>query len=600
MEHSAGSTLIREPEAPVQTSGEWTGVPQRPDARPVGPGEERVPGRRLVREGRIVFLLAVGIYLVVAFLLDFKYRTFAGDAFSRMANGFYVLYSRDPHLAAVGFVWTPLQSIADLVFLLGNHLWPALSHNDMAGSLVSALAMAGAVYQICAALREWGVSGTLRLVLTTCFALNPMILYYAGNGMSEGLYIFTLVASTRYLLRWVRRGDLRSLAYAAVVLGVSYLARNEAAGAVMAGTFAVAAVSYSRADGRRPSRLRTAMSDVTIFAAPALTAAAGWAITSYVITGAFAGQFSSAYGNTSQLHDAHLRALTLYDRVLFEAHAIGAYGPLLPIVLMASLAVALVRRDLRVLAPLAVLGGAMGFDILAYLDNTVFPWFRFYIMTVPLEVLLIGSLVTAMQTSGQALIRQRVGTRPSRPGGRATRSLAAVGLVLVVMIPATVTTTAAMFNPHLGNEETHQLGFIFHSPPLSASDRGYEEFYPHILTLSSYFAGLRLPDGDIVVDNFSPCVPEILTTISQPKLFVIPNDRDFQRILADPITFHTHYILEADPAHYLGNLTATNSEYPSLWSTGDGFTKLVHQFPAGGTCPELRLFRVLGHSNRVT
>ena len=81
-------------------------------------------------------------------LLDFKYHAFPPDAFSRMANGFYILYSRDPHLAAVGFVWEPLQSIADMVFLLGNHLWPALSHDDMAGSLVSALAMAGAAYQI--------------------------------------------------------------------------------------------------------------------------------------------------------------------------------------------------------------------------------------------------------------------------------------------------------------------------------------------------------------------------------------------------------------------------------------------------------------------
>ena len=163
-----------------------------------------------------MFLLCFGIYFTVAWLLDLKYRAFIPDAFSHMANGFYILYSRDPHLAAVGFVWPPLQSIADTVFLLGNHLWPALSHNDMAGSMVSGLAVAGAAFQILAALREWGVSQIPRLVLTACFALNPMMLLYAGNGMSEGLYMFTLVASTRYLLRWIHKGDLRSLAYAAV------------------------------------------------------------------------------------------------------------------------------------------------------------------------------------------------------------------------------------------------------------------------------------------------------------------------------------------------------------------------------------------------
>ena len=161
-----------------------------------------------------------------------------------------------PHLAAVGFVWDPLTSVADMVFLLGNHLWPALSHNDMAGSLVSALAMAGAVYQTSAALREWGVARTPRLTLTAFFALNPMILYYGGNGMSEGLYLFTLIASTRDLLRWMRDGDLRSLAYSAVALGLCYLTRNEAALAALFGGFAVGFVSFRRSSGQTHSRLR--------------------------------------------------------------------------------------------------------------------------------------------------------------------------------------------------------------------------------------------------------------------------------------------------------------------------------------------------------
>ena len=100
----------------------------------------------------------------------------------------------------------------------------------MAGSLVSVLAMAGAAFQILASLREWGVSRIPRLVLTTCFALNPMVLLYAGNGMTEGLFVFTLVASTRYLLRWIHRGDLRSLAYSGIAMACSYLVRYESVG----------------------------------------------------------------------------------------------------------------------------------------------------------------------------------------------------------------------------------------------------------------------------------------------------------------------------------------------------------------------------------
>ena len=100
------------------------------------------------------------------------------------------------------------------------------------------------------------------------------------------------------------------------------------------------------------------------------------------------------------------------------------------------------------------------------------------------------------------------------------------------------------------------------------------------------------------MDNFDVCIPELLTTIDTPRIFVIPNDRDYQRILADPVTFHVHYIMEADPTQYPD--TSTNIAYPKLWGTGAKFTKLVHQWPAQATCPAYRLFHVVGHSNTVT
>ena len=110
-------------------------------------------------EGGLAFLLVSVLYLACGSILAFHYHAFFGDAVSRMANGFYVLYSRDPHLAAIGFVWNPLQSVADIVPLLFYHLWPALATRDMSGTIVSSLCMAGATYQLLCAFREWGVPG---------------------------------------------------------------------------------------------------------------------------------------------------------------------------------------------------------------------------------------------------------------------------------------------------------------------------------------------------------------------------------------------------------------------------------------------------------
>ena len=41
-------------------------------------------------------------------------------------------------------------------------------------------------------------------------------------------------------------------------------------------------------------------------------------------------------------------------------------------------------------------------------------------------------------------------------------------------------------------------------------------------------------DGQIVVDNFSTCIPSVITMSPNPDIFVIPNDRTFQRTLDDP------------------------------------------------------------------
>jgi len=111
------------------------------EAEPAGKGRDsRVRDRlmrRVLSEGFIVFALAFVSYLIVAVLLDYKYDVVTGDATSRMANAFYVLYSRDPHVAAVGFIWNPLPSFIDLFFLLFKDLWPALSSRVLSRRMLS-------------------------------------------------------------------------------------------------------------------------------------------------------------------------------------------------------------------------------------------------------------------------------------------------------------------------------------------------------------------------------------------------------------------------------------------------------------------------------
>ena len=244
---------------------------------------------------------------------------------------------------------------------------------------------------------------------------------------------------------------------------------------------------------------------------------------------------------------------------------------------------------------MALLGGALASDLILFLKGDITASFRYFILALPFDVFLVGSLVAAIQTPRPAPDIATNPQRVSRTTGGVLGAVAAVILIVAIMVPTAVTTGTALLNPNVGTYEAAQIGWIFHAHP-SAWDIENKNMASWVLTIGHWFTSRHLPDGDVLTDA-ATCMSNIITTIAQPKIFVIPNDRDFQRILADPISFHTHYILEADPTGSAA--TDTSSEYPTLWSTGAGFTKMVHEFPARGACPAFRLFHVTRHSNTV-
>ena len=557
--------------------------------------------RRLLSESGIITILSFGAYLAVAMLLDFKYYVFPGDAMARMANGFYVLFSRDPHLGAIGFVWTPLTSILDLFFLLFKGIWPALATHDVAGSLTSVCAMAASVYQVRAILADWGVPRTPRILLVALFALNPMIMYYAANGMSEAVYVFTLTAATRYLLRWIRDQDsTRSLVYAAIMLALAFLGRNEAVASAGLGTALVMVLAFEHSTGTRHHRVMAAATDGTVFVTPFAVTFAAWAISGYVLTHQLLAQFQV---NALQVSIAGIRLQSATSRLMHEFHALSYIGPLLPIALVLAVVVALKRHDSQPWAIVCILGGALAFSLVSYVNGSIFPWFRFYILVVPIEVLFVGYVLSPGRSTKPERIHAE-SPQPSRNGssrpqtrGRTTMLVSAVGVLaaLVIVGPSLPATAKGMFNPIIGPEENQDLGFIFHRH-LTAEDIDSKHHYAHVLSISQFIGRMHLPDGSVVTDDSVECVPEIVVTSPKAKVFVIPNDRDFDRILADPLTFHAHFMLVPAPVG-LSAHNAINQEYPNIYRASEAFVRVAHSFPGTGNCPAFHLLRVVGYTS---
>src|ERR1700722_1492085 len=97
-----------------------------------GVGLRSVRRMRPLRGGQLFAALSI-LYLAVGAYLVLHRGSIAGDAESRVAQAWYVVASRDPHLAAVGFIWNPLPSIAAIPLLLFRGVWPALVTDAFAG-----------------------------------------------------------------------------------------------------------------------------------------------------------------------------------------------------------------------------------------------------------------------------------------------------------------------------------------------------------------------------------------------------------------------------------------------------------------------------------
>ncbi len=559
-------------------------APSVPQQTPSPRGREVASGRR----GRLVrsspFLLPLAVYLVVGAVLAFHYASFQGDGQNRVADAYYVLFSRDPHLAAIGFVWNPLPTLAVLPLLPFKFLWPTLTERAYAGDIVSALFMAGAVYQLQAMLADLGVRLLPRAALTALFAAHPMIVYYAANGMSEAPFLFALVLTSRYLVRWLDDGDLVALMISGMGLALAYLTRIEALAAALFATAVVLVVASTR---QRPARWTSGLAHAGVFVAPCAATFAALSAISWVIVGDPLQQLSSVYGTASQLRvlqAAGSNALTK-PAGAFALQQVTSLAPLLVVAAGVGLAAAVRRRDVRILAALATIGGVLVFAVAAFIAGKTIGSTRYFITAVPLTVVLAGTALASPRPNGAA--SHRGGSR-GRPA--VLNALVAL-LVVAVAAPGIVTAERAMLDPKVDPEDSGHLSYVVRSgAAVTDAARADSHRYDRTRAIAHYLDGLRLPDGSIVVDTFDTCVPYVVLASKRPKQFVITNDRDFGRVLADPAIFHARYLMPPPPGGY-GDLDALNRTYPSLYEDGAGMATLAHEFTGAG-CPAFRLYRV--------
>lgn len=539
----------------------------------------------------VAFVISFAVYVGFGYWVQVSNGYILGDSLSRVYAAQSVLFSRDPHLAAIGFIFTPLTAAVQIPIIALTPLFPALAERAFSASIMSAFFMAAAVLQIFSMGVDRGLPRWYTVTITMLFALHPMILFYGSDGMSEAPFVFFITWAVRRLILWMVDDDIHHLiAAGGIAMGLAYLTRYDAMACIAAAGVVVAVTTYVRAPG--PPRFRRALLDLIIISAPGSVAFLGWAVASWLITGEAFAQFTSQYGNSAILKQSGAAHVGAISGLGFAATCILLLAPtLIPLAGWAGFTRWRRPKAAMLIPPIAVFGAALAFQSLTYASGGTFAFLRFYIIAIPFAATMAllavpdGVFVPAVRPGRHAPVPSAIPSTRTRGGYTAAASAFAVSLVVAGW---------GMTLPKYAPQE-YALEAVAHpdpdsvSPKYAAEERIVRTFSTE-RRIARYLDDMNLPDGSVITDSVYGFA--VIAPSRKPKVFVVPSDPDFVRILSDPAGSGVKYLLAVPPTGR-GKSDALNLRYPTLYETGAEIATLELEIPNDGEGqPNWRLYRV--------
>jgi hypothetical protein len=230
-------------------------------------------------DGFSVFAIFAAIYFIIGYKVVVELHVVNFDSLSRLAHAYFVWFNDPAKLAAIGFVWPPVQTLIYLPFALFGELATSLAALPAA----SATFMAATVLMISHALRACGVPWLARWPLLLGFGLNPMIVYYGANGMAESVYLFFLTFAIFFLIRWRQTHQNHLLAFVGFGVGLSMLSRYEIVPFAIVFALGIALVILTT--WQRSERARSIESGLVLYLAPVIYFGLTWLFFNWLILG---------------------------------------------------------------------------------------------------------------------------------------------------------------------------------------------------------------------------------------------------------------------------------------------------------------------------
>ena len=517
-------------------------------------------------ESLIIFLGSLCFFLLVSIALNLFLNLGNGDALSRTANAYYVLYSRDPHLAAIGFIWPPLPSFLQLPLL---PLLRPLNLIIMAGPIISSLFGAASLVMLNIILTRLKVAEKMRWLLLTLTMLHPNFVFLSASGMAEMLILFfTLVVLWGY--QQMPHGT-RSWVICGVGLAMAFWVRYEALAMMVGVTFALILVFWPESGDWR-DEMEGRLLAVLV---PPAYAVAIWLFLNWILMNSPLYFLQSEYSlanatdiakNAGVSHPLFLAWRNIFYTISYTFNRLAQQN----IAFLASSAVAsvaaIVRGNRKMIGMLLILFSIPAFTAFQVFSGSLATWLRYWFYAIPFGAIVIGMLYRLMSGLGRNIF------------------VAALVGLFILSIPISALT---MYSDKSTGGDMQRLGAYLLDPAEEPNRRADDSY--HIFRHDAPILAAKVDEvssnGLVMVDANKSYY--VILEAEHPERLMITNDTDFISALQYP-PGKVKYILIPEE-----NNVFTRT-YPGIYEGAYEWVKLIYDFPEA--ISHYRLFEVVGNA----
>jgi hypothetical protein len=520
----------------------------------------------------ILFLFVAGAEL--AFGMWMNSRGFLwNDGINRATGALLALFGASaPQLTSVGFVWMPLPSLVELLWVSSYPLWPGVVSSGFASTFTTALAGGATAALLLYAARSLGLPGRLGWAFALLVAADPMLFLYGSNGMSEGVAAPFLTGAVAFLVLFWRSGKRRYVAAGGLALALGFASLYEAVafGAALFAAMVLGILFSSENKQVAPRGQHEHLGNlVMLFLTPSLCVAALWVGANAFVMGDPLFFAASTYSNLGIIATADTGlGQSIKGSVLATfGFTIQHVAPFLIPGLFLLLVRALDGRFWRInTLSLVLLLGSVPLGLIAplvYLGAS-FGWLRYFVY--PLFV-----------AAGWGLYE--VASSPHRRR--------AAHLVLLSWIVAAPVLLSVMADPSLGRDENPEVRALMTGK--DAREAGFDTGTGSITRetpVAQYLSELP-EDSRVALDTAGWSIAAQVSP-ERLKSLILIHDSRFRDAINDPKARDTAYLLLPNPSKAPNDLIG--QRWPSLWSDGVPGFEFVESFP--GAPEEWRLYKV--------